>query len=163
MVDPVPVRPHSRFTFVKSHLVDVDSGGAKILVKRYVLVLGSLHLTLMAALGLWLWLDLQVFGLGNQQRDDFRSANTYAVKIATVAIMGQAVPLGSPVLRLFSLAIYSLFLMPGINLIAPMILFLAVYFGCRRIPFAKKWESLPAYMYQSRHPPLHQHCVCRRH
>ncbi|KAF6747749.1 hypothetical protein DFP72DRAFT_1016043, partial [Ephemerocybe angulata] len=35
---------------------------AKNLVKRYVLPLGSLHLSLMAALGLWLWIDIRGFG-----------------------------------------------------------------------------------------------------
>ncbi|KAH6902375.1 hypothetical protein BKA70DRAFT_670816 [Coprinopsis sp. MPI-PUGE-AT-0042] len=38
-----------------------NRAGAKILVKRFALVLGSLHLTLMAALGIWLWSDLQLF------------------------------------------------------------------------------------------------------
>ncbi|KAF6747743.1 hypothetical protein DFP72DRAFT_999693, partial [Ephemerocybe angulata] len=36
--------------------------GAKVLVKRFVLLLGSLHLSLMAGLGLWLWSDIRDFG-----------------------------------------------------------------------------------------------------
>ncbi|KAH6880252.1 hypothetical protein BKA70DRAFT_1168103, partial [Coprinopsis sp. MPI-PUGE-AT-0042] len=36
----------------------MSSHSASILVRRFVLVLGSLHLTLMAALGIWLWSDL---------------------------------------------------------------------------------------------------------
>ncbi|KAH6902469.1 hypothetical protein BKA70DRAFT_672367 [Coprinopsis sp. MPI-PUGE-AT-0042] len=123
-----------------------DDQGAKVLVKRYVLVLGSLHLTLMAALGVWLWSDLQLFGLGNRKPGDFQSANALAVNKAVVAILGQGVSLGSSTLRIASLVIYSIFLVPGINLIAPMIVFLATYFGCRRIPFTQKWEVLPAFV-----------------
>jgi hypothetical protein len=117
-----------------------------MLVKRYVLVLGSLHLTLMAALGIWLWKNPQAFGLGNRRPADFKAANALAVERATIAILGQGVPLRSVALRAASLAIYSLFLIPGVNLIAPMVVFLAAYFGCRRIPFAKRWDVLPAYV-----------------
>ncbi|KAH6896337.1 ankyrin repeat-containing domain protein [Coprinopsis sp. MPI-PUGE-AT-0042] len=122
--------------------------GAKILVKRFVLVLGSLHLTLMAALGIWLWSDLQLelFGAGNRNPSDFKSANECALDRAAIAILGQGVPLGSPTLRVASIVIYSLFLIPGINLIGPMILFLVAYFGCCRAPVAKRWDVLPAYI-----------------
>ncbi|KAH6893815.1 hypothetical protein BKA70DRAFT_816985 [Coprinopsis sp. MPI-PUGE-AT-0042] len=123
-----------------------DRQGAKVLVKRYVLVLGSLHLTLMAALGVWLWSDLERFGLGNRRPGDFETANALTLNKAVVAILGQGVSLSSSTLRIASLVIYSLFLIPGLNLIAPMILFLAAYFGCRRIPFTQRWEVLPAYV-----------------
>ncbi|KAH6912432.1 hypothetical protein BKA70DRAFT_1263825 [Coprinopsis sp. MPI-PUGE-AT-0042] len=36
--------------------------GAKIIVKRFVILLGSLHLTLMSGLGIWLWRNLIAFG-----------------------------------------------------------------------------------------------------
>ncbi|KAH6914581.1 hypothetical protein BKA70DRAFT_1509900 [Coprinopsis sp. MPI-PUGE-AT-0042] len=42
----------------------LDSRGrhsAKVLVKRFVILLGSLHLSLMAALGIWLWINLFLF------------------------------------------------------------------------------------------------------
>ncbi|KAF6747727.1 hypothetical protein DFP72DRAFT_1147354, partial [Ephemerocybe angulata] len=45
----------------KENIVDARTA-AKNLVKRYVLPLGSLHLSLMAALGLWLWSDIRGFG-----------------------------------------------------------------------------------------------------
>ncbi|KAH6903385.1 ankyrin repeat-containing domain protein [Coprinopsis sp. MPI-PUGE-AT-0042] len=45
-----------------------------------------------------------------------------------------------------SIILYSFFLIPGFNLIPPMILFLGIYFGCRRLPFAKGWDVLPAYI-----------------
>ncbi|KAH6902473.1 hypothetical protein BKA70DRAFT_1435199 [Coprinopsis sp. MPI-PUGE-AT-0042] len=123
-----------------------DQQGAKVLVKRFVLVLGSLHLTLMAALGVWLWSDLHLFGTGNRKRGIFKSANECAVNHATVAILGQRVPLGSPTLRAVSIAIYSLFLIPGINLAAPVTLFLVAFVGCQRLPLVKGQDVLPAYI-----------------
>ncbi|KAH6902325.1 hypothetical protein BKA70DRAFT_669321 [Coprinopsis sp. MPI-PUGE-AT-0042] len=121
--------------------------GAKVLVKRFVLVLGSLHLALMATLGIWLWSNLQLFGLGNRRPADFVDANTCAVNGATVAVFGQGVSLGSPTLRAFAIAIYALFLIPGVNLIAPMIIFLVAYPVCRRLPFAsRRREALPPYI-----------------
>ncbi|KAF6763502.1 hypothetical protein DFP72DRAFT_1163521 [Ephemerocybe angulata] len=47
----------------RGNIVDARTA-AKNLVKRYILPLGSLHLTLMAALGLWLWSDIRGFGKG---------------------------------------------------------------------------------------------------
>ncbi|KAJ7090618.1 ankyrin repeat-containing domain protein [Mycena epipterygia] len=87
--------------------------------KRIVLVLGSLHLTLMAALGIWLWSNPRSFG----------TASSCAVDRAFIIIVGQRVPLGSPELREWSLVIYSLFLAPGLNLILPMALFLGLFLG----------------------------------
>jgi hypothetical protein len=117
-----------------------------MLVKRYVLALGSLHLTLMATLGVWLWSDLHLFGLGNRKPATFKAANALTLEQATIAILGRGIPLNSSALRVASIAIYSLFLIPGLNLIPPMVLFLAAYLGCRSIPFAKKWDVLPAYI-----------------
>jgi hypothetical protein len=136
----LPIYPY------RASLCRADSRGAGVLVKRYVLALGSLHLTLMAAVGVWLWLDPKQLGLGNRHTAEFRSANSFAVEKATVAIMGHAFPFSSPGLRIGSLATYFLFLTPGINLIAPMMLFLLVYFGCHRISLGKRWEALPAYI-----------------
>jgi hypothetical protein len=120
--------------------------GGRTLVKRYVLVLGSLHLTLMAILGDWLWSDLHLFGLGNRKPAGFKAGNELTFERAAIAILGQGVPLSSSALRVASIAIYSLFLVPGLNLIPPMVLFLAAYFGCRRTPFAKRWDVLPAFI-----------------
>jgi hypothetical protein len=119
---------------------------ARTLVKRYVLVLGSLHLTLMGALGVWLWSDLHSFGRGNRAPATFKAANELTLERATIAILGQGVPLASSALRFASITIYSLFLAPGLNLIPHMVLLLAVYLGCRRIPLSKRWDVLPAYI-----------------
>ena len=88
------------------------------LFRRVALVLGSLHLTLMSALGLWLWSDPRGFGTAD---------SACAVDHAHLAIAGASVDFGSRALRAFSLFIYGLFLMPGFNLLPPMAVFLGIY------------------------------------
>ncbi|KAJ6514063.1 ankyrin repeat-containing domain protein [Mycena vulgaris] len=90
----------------------------KAITKRIVLLLGSLHLSLMAALGIWLWSDPRAFG--------FTDANSCTIDSASTMILGNPVQLGSRGLRAWSIAIYSLFLAPGLNLILPMGLFLGL-------------------------------------
>ncbi|KAF6743829.1 hypothetical protein DFP72DRAFT_1019910, partial [Ephemerocybe angulata] len=53
----------------QGHDDDVRAG-AKLLVKRFVLLLGSLHLSLMACLGLWLWSNIWTFGEGQDIAND---------------------------------------------------------------------------------------------
>ncbi|KAJ3501163.1 hypothetical protein NMY22_g19020 [Coprinellus aureogranulatus] len=55
-------------------------GGAKVLFRRIALLLGSLHLTLMAALGIWLWSAPQTFGTS--------SDSACAIQFAQLAILG---------------------------------------------------------------------------
>jgi hypothetical protein len=100
----------------------------------------------MAILGVWMWSDLHLFGLGNRKPATFKAANTLALERASIAIFGQGVALASSDLRFASVAIYSIFLVPGFNLIPPMILFLVVYIGCHRLPLAKRWDVLPGYI-----------------
>lgn len=95
----------------------------KIFVQRITLVLGSLHLTIMAVLGIWLWSAPQTFGTSDQD-------SKCALDVAGLAILGAGVPFKSKALHSFSLALYSLFLVPGINLILPMALFVGVYCWC---------------------------------
>ncbi|KAH6902347.1 hypothetical protein BKA70DRAFT_670056 [Coprinopsis sp. MPI-PUGE-AT-0042] len=100
---------------------------ASILVKRFVLVLGSLHLTLMAASGIWLWTDPLSFGLGRRRPPVLKAANECVLTFAKAAILGQRVHLHSEILRVTSLILYVVLLIPGINLIAPMCIFLGLY------------------------------------
>jgi hypothetical protein len=100
----------------------------------------------MAILGIWLWRHLHLFGVGNREPSTFKSTNALALDRATIAILGQGVPFGSSALQAVSIAIYSIFLVPGLNLVPPMILFLGAYSGCRHLPFAKRWDVLPAYI-----------------
>ncbi|KAF5343939.1 hypothetical protein D9758_012147 [Tetrapyrgos nigripes] len=89
--------------------------------ERIVLLLGSLHLTLMAVLGIWMWSNPGSFGaLG--------SCPT-SINSLSMVILGPRVSLGSGGLHGWSLAIYSLFLVPGLNLVIPAAFFLLVYIG----------------------------------
>lgn len=72
----------------------------------------------MAALGLWLWSNPQSFGT---------SDSTCATEFASLAILGARVQFGSEPLRIFSLVLYSLFLLPGFNLLLPMVVFLGFF------------------------------------
>ncbi|KAF6756434.1 ankyrin repeat-containing domain protein [Ephemerocybe angulata] len=118
------------------HDAQIDGGndsrrGAKILVKRFVLLLGSLHLTLMAGLGLWLWSNIRTFGKGQGV------SNECAAKHALVAILGKHVPFASEALRIASFIIYAIFLAPGINLLLPIAMFLGLYSFWRVLPIPK--------------------------
>lgn len=88
-------------------------------MKRIAILLGSLHLTLLAALGIWLWSEPRFFGTFD---------SSCAVEFAEFAVLGARVPFGSNSLRIFSLALYGLFLLPGLNLLLPMVGFLGLYF-----------------------------------
>lgn len=100
--------------------LELDSAGTRgiTLFRRVALLFGSLHLTLMAALGIWLWSKPQTFG---------KADSTCTIEFANLAILGARVPFGSNALRIFSLAFYSAFLLPGFNLFLPMLLFLSIF------------------------------------
>lgn len=84
---------------------------------KIALCLGSLHLSLMSSLGIWLWRDPSVFG----------TVSTCAIDDASIVILGKSFPLGSHILRVLSLAIYSLLLSPGFNLCIPVGFFLPIF------------------------------------
>ncbi|KAJ7255357.1 hypothetical protein C8J57DRAFT_1518287 [Mycena rebaudengoi] len=99
---------------------------------KIVLVLGSIHLSLMAALGIWLWSAPGSFG--------------NPTPCASTVILGHRVGLESRGLRRISLLVYSLFLAPGLNLFLPMIMFLALfltYHACRRYLFDDQLSIRP--------------------
>ncbi|KAJ3526265.1 hypothetical protein NMY22_g10231 [Coprinellus aureogranulatus] len=108
------------FGGVKKHPKRIEGpGAAKVLFKRITLLLGSLHLTLMAALGIWLWSTPQSFGASETAG--------CVTQVADLAIVGAHIRFGSLAFRIASLTIYSLILIPGLNLILPMALFLAFH------------------------------------
>ncbi|KAG6855337.1 hypothetical protein H0H87_004827 [Tephrocybe sp. NHM501043] len=77
-----------------------------------VLTLGSIHLSLMAAIGIWLWSDPPHFGNSLQGCDPI------------LTIVGGDVPFSSSALQICSLFMYTLFLIPGLNLIIPFLFFI---------------------------------------
>ncbi|KAF5324061.1 hypothetical protein D9611_008346 [Ephemerocybe angulata] len=122
---------------------------AKNLVKRYVLPLGSLHLSLMAALGLWLWIDIRGFG---NMRD---TANNCAAEHALISILGSHIPFASGALRITSFVIYGLFLVPGLNLLLPIVVFLGFHYCARGSPPTIMIKPAPyprRQMYNWEHP-----------
>ncbi|KAF7358132.1 Multiple ankyrin repeats single kh domain [Mycena venus] len=80
-----------------------------------VLTLGSIHLSLMGGIGLWLWSNPSKFGtpIGNCD--------------PSLTVVGGGVPFSSLGLRIFSLAIYCLLIVPGLNLMLPFLFFLTLH------------------------------------
>jgi hypothetical protein len=81
--------------------------------------IGSLHLSLMGALGIWLWLNPAGFG-----------SSRSCPPGATISVFTHAFPMGSHALRVFSLIVYFAVLIPIANLFLPMALILVPYFLC---------------------------------
>jgi hypothetical protein len=81
-----------------------------------VILIGTLHLSLMGALGVWLWMDPGHFG-------DSSSCSPGSVSIFT-----HGVPVASRSLRILSLIVYFTALTPGFNLILPVCLIFTPYF-----------------------------------
>ncbi|KAG6855372.1 hypothetical protein H0H87_004016 [Tephrocybe sp. NHM501043] len=88
---------------------------AKKAAMNPVVIMGSLHLSLMAAVGIWLWSNPAHFG-----GPPVTCPNSLS---ASVFIVGTEVPLGSARLRAWSILIYSILLIPLLNLLIPMALF----------------------------------------
>jgi hypothetical protein len=88
-----------------------------------VILIGSLHLSLMGVLGLWLWIDPGRFGASNSCSLD-----------STISMFGRAIPLSSQVLRVISLTVYVLVLVPGFNLLLPTAIFCAPLYLVRCLP-----------------------------
>ncbi|KAJ7073215.1 hypothetical protein C8F01DRAFT_270528 [Mycena amicta] len=87
-------------------------------------LIGSLHLSLMGALGVWLWSDPAHF-----------SISATCPKGATATILGDTLPFDSPGLRLVSLVIFGAVLTPVVNLLLPMGLIMVPYFVCMSRPW----------------------------
>jgi hypothetical protein len=83
--------------------------------KQPVLTLGSVHLSLMAAVGIWLWSDPAKFGQSLGSCDPM------------LTVIGVPARFSSKPLRIASLTMYSLVLIPGLNLIPPFTFFLMLH------------------------------------
>jgi len=103
-----------------------------LLKHEFVLVLGSLHLTLMAALGLWLWCSPQRYETVQAVRLG-SSANLLPLRCTNTTLFGSSIPLTSVALNRISLIFYSIFLVPGLNLVIPASFFLSLHLGQQTI------------------------------
>jgi hypothetical protein len=97
------------------------------LKQKFVFSLGSLHLTLMAAVGIWLWSSPIQFEMS--QHEFPQSLDQLPLYCTATTILGRSIKLTSLGLQRWSLIIYSCFLIPGLNLLIPAILFLALHIG----------------------------------
>lgn len=95
--------------------------------------IGSLHLSLMGALGVWLWVNPMGFG-----------SSPSCPPNATISVLGGNFPIGSPALRVISLVVYTAVLIPIANLVLPKALILMPYFvsPLRKWSDTKKRESV---------------------
>jgi hypothetical protein len=94
--------------------------------KKIVLSLGSIHLTAMATLGLWVWSSPYMFEKSQphllESIDDF-----LPVECTYTSVLRHKIPLVYQGLRLLSLIMYGVFLIPGLNLLIPALIFLALF------------------------------------
>jgi hypothetical protein len=104
-----------------------------------VLTLGSIHLSLMATVGIWLWSDPSKFGHPLDPSCD-----------PMLTVIGVPARFLSKPLRITSLAMYSLVLIPGLNLIPPFAFFLTLHIsynwcqGHHQLP-SPDFELQPSY------------------
>ncbi|KAJ7756706.1 hypothetical protein B0H16DRAFT_689047 [Mycena metata] len=110
-----------------------------------VIVIGSLHLSVMGALGIWLWFNPSRFGA---------STVTGCSVTPSTSLFGQAISLSSQGLRVVSLVVYFLILIPGLNLFIPTVLF------CTPLVLGTRHGS---YRGRALNAHVHQHPFHRRH
>lgn len=91
----------------------------KMALQNTVFIVGSFHLTLMAAVGIWFWRQPFSFGFAPHCSQ------------SALVIFGQ-LPLTSEGLKGWSLFIYSLLLIPFVNLVVPIVFFSAPSFFWQR-------------------------------
>ncbi|KAG6895243.1 hypothetical protein C0992_002399 [Termitomyces sp. T32_za158] len=77
-----------------------------------VVIVGSVHLSLMSAVGLWLWCNPVGFG----------TSKSCSLE-APIFVFGLQVPLGSVGLKVWYIMLYGILLIPVLNLIIPAIFF----------------------------------------
>ncbi|KAG6876025.1 hypothetical protein C0993_006186, partial [Termitomyces sp. T159_Od127] len=77
-----------------------------------VVIVGSVHLSLMSAVGIWLWSNPEGFGTSRTCSLD-----------APISVFGIQIPLGSEGLKIWYIMIYSPVLIPILNLMVPGIFF----------------------------------------
>ncbi|KAK7062497.1 hypothetical protein R3P38DRAFT_2835456 [Favolaschia claudopus] len=100
----------------------------RVNVRGVVALLGSLHLSMMSALGIWVWSRPLHFGIEEE-------VNACALNLSSLIVVGRSVPLSSPGLRIWSLIIYSTLVVPGLNLLGPFFLFILI------VRFTSSWRA----------------------
>jgi hypothetical protein len=94
--------------------------------EKIVLSLGSVHLTVMAAFGLWVWSSPYMFEKSQPHLLEVLDS-LLPVKCTYTSVLSKKIPMMSQGLRLSSLIMYGIFLIPGLNLLIPALVFLALF------------------------------------
>ncbi|KAH8834166.1 ankyrin repeat-containing domain protein [Flagelloscypha sp. PMI_526] len=84
----------------------------------FIPLLGSIHLSLVGGTGIWLWSDPRHFGWP-MPCDTFQ--------VMAYSIFGHSVQLFSPSLSISSIVFFSTMLLPVVNLLPPLVLFISFY------------------------------------
>ncbi|KAG6876896.1 hypothetical protein C0993_012320 [Termitomyces sp. T159_Od127] len=82
------------------------------ILKNPVVIIGTFHLSFMAAIGIWLWSNPAAFG----------TSGKCTLSMSTI-ILGIDIRLGSEALRIWSILVYSILLIPMLNLVIPSAFF----------------------------------------
>ncbi|KAG6864942.1 hypothetical protein C0993_008420, partial [Termitomyces sp. T159_Od127] len=82
------------------------------LCRNLVVIVGSVHLSLMAIVGIWLWSNPAGFGESNP-----------CSLSALISVFGIQIPLHSRGLKIWSMMVYSVIVVPMLNLAIPMAMF----------------------------------------
>jgi hypothetical protein len=112
--------------------------------RKIVLSLGSLHLTLMAAIGIWFWSSPALFGAVQHDPLDPK-----ILACTSMSLLRHTISLSSSPLRVVSLGIYAFFVAPGLNLLLPAAVFLALHIVYHHLKPPKddvKPDAVPVYI-----------------
>ena len=94
---------------VGSNIGGTQISEMKKTLHNLVLLIGSFHLTLMGGVGIWLW----------SKPDHFGHSPPCSMS-TSVVILGHSVPLASKGFQVWSILVYTLLLIPVLNLIIPI-------------------------------------------
>ncbi|KAF7346941.1 Multiple ankyrin repeats single kh domain [Mycena venus] len=103
----------------KAETEDETAQGEPEPLLDFAVGIGSLHLSLMGAVGVWLWANPLGFG-----------SSPSCPPNATISVLGHTYPMASPGLRVISLMFYAAALIPIVNLVLPTALVLMPYLLC---------------------------------
>ncbi|KAG6844213.1 hypothetical protein H0H87_008850 [Tephrocybe sp. NHM501043] len=87
---------------------------ARKAIMNHVIIIGTLHLSLMASVGIWLWSNPAQFG---------KFPPSECSLSASAVVVGRAFLMGSTGLQAWSILVYSILLIPFLNLLIPIALF----------------------------------------
>jgi hypothetical protein len=108
---------------------------ARLILAAPVLTLGSIHLSLMAAIGIWLWQDPAGFGKPVDRCTPM------------LTVFGASVSFNSTPLQIFSLIMYAVVLIPGLNLLPPFAFFLFLHISYNHISIPADTLVRTAFLY----------------